>query len=107
MQPRSVPAGASPALGTASASRPCQVLPGPATFPPTQPRLHAGNILLLAGHEASSSDKLMLIDFEYSSYNYRWVWGTAGGLREPREGPGGALLTLPFPQGLRHRQPLL
>ncbi|NXL95539.1 CHKB kinase, partial [Alectura lathami] len=31
----------------------------------------AGNILLLAGHEASSSDKLMLIDFEYSSYNYR------------------------------------
>ncbi|XP_054029759.1 choline/ethanolamine kinase [Dryobates pubescens] len=30
-----------------------------------------GNILLLAGHEASSSDKLMLIDFEYSSYNYR------------------------------------
>ncbi|NXX59958.1 CHKB kinase, partial [Scopus umbretta] len=31
----------------------------------------AGNILLLAGHEASSSDKLMLIDFEYSGYNYR------------------------------------
>uniref|UniRef100_A0A8C3KE18 Ethanolamine kinase n=1 Tax=Calidris pygmaea TaxID=425635 RepID=A0A8C3KE18_9CHAR len=30
-----------------------------------------GNILLLAGQEASSSDKLMLIDFEYSSYNYR------------------------------------
>ncbi|NXX74955.1 CHKB kinase, partial [Urocolius indicus] len=30
-----------------------------------------GNILLLAGHDASSSDKLMLIDFEYSSYNYR------------------------------------
>uniref|UniRef100_A0A8C8A7B6 ethanolamine kinase n=1 Tax=Otus sunia TaxID=257818 RepID=A0A8C8A7B6_9STRI len=30
-----------------------------------------GNILLLAGREASSSDKLMLIDFEYSSYNYR------------------------------------
>ncbi|NXK42687.1 CHKB kinase, partial [Piprites chloris] len=30
-----------------------------------------GNILLLAGHEASPSDKLMLIDFEYSSYNYR------------------------------------
>ncbi|NXV57988.1 CHKB kinase, partial [Molothrus ater] len=29
-----------------------------------------GNILLLAGHEASS-DRLMLIDFEYSSYNYR------------------------------------
>ncbi|KAK2517207.1 Chkb [Columba guinea] len=29
-----------------------------------------GNILLLAGHE-DSSDKLMLIDFEYSSYNYR------------------------------------
>uniref|UniRef100_A0A8V5FPY8 Ethanolamine kinase n=1 Tax=Melopsittacus undulatus TaxID=13146 RepID=A0A8V5FPY8_MELUD len=30
-----------------------------------------GNVLLLAGREASSSDKLMLIDFEYSSYNYR------------------------------------
>ncbi|XP_069739022.1 choline/ethanolamine kinase-like [Phaenicophaeus curvirostris] len=30
-----------------------------------------GNILLLAGREDSSSDKLMLIDFEYSSYNYR------------------------------------
>ncbi|XP_062990530.1 choline/ethanolamine kinase [Elgaria multicarinata webbii] len=30
-----------------------------------------GNILLLAGREASSSDRLMLIDFEYSSYNYR------------------------------------
>ncbi|NXD88551.1 CHKB kinase, partial [Halcyon senegalensis] len=44
-----------------------------------------GNILLLAGHEASSSDKLMLIDFEYSSYNYRWVWGLAGGVG----GPGG------------------
>ncbi|XP_077035443.1 choline/ethanolamine kinase isoform X3 [Agelaius phoeniceus] len=29
-----------------------------------------GNILLLAGREASS-DRLMLIDFEYSSYNYR------------------------------------
>ncbi|NXW52850.1 CHKB kinase, partial [Nyctiprogne leucopyga] len=30
-----------------------------------------GNILLLAGQEAPSSDRLMLIDFEYSSYNYR------------------------------------
>ncbi|XP_014380536.1 choline/ethanolamine kinase [Alligator sinensis] len=30
-----------------------------------------GNILLLSGREASSTDKLMLIDFEYSSYNYR------------------------------------
>ncbi|XP_032077657.1 choline/ethanolamine kinase [Thamnophis elegans] len=30
-----------------------------------------GNILLLAGREASSTDRLMLIDFEYSSYNYR------------------------------------
>ncbi|KAH0617251.1 hypothetical protein JD844_029138 [Phrynosoma platyrhinos] len=30
-----------------------------------------GNILLLAGREAASSDRLMLIDFEYSSYNYR------------------------------------
>ncbi|XP_061845603.1 choline/ethanolamine kinase isoform X3 [Colius striatus] len=32
-----------------------------------------GNILLLAGHDASSSDKLMLIDFEYSSYNYSCI----------------------------------
>ncbi|NXY80935.1 CHKB kinase, partial [Alcedo cyanopectus] len=48
-----------------------------------------GNILLLAGHEASSSDRLMLIDFEYSSYNYRgfdignhfceWVYSYAHG----------------------------
>ncbi|XP_074840355.1 choline/ethanolamine kinase isoform X2 [Carettochelys insculpta] len=30
-----------------------------------------GNILLLAGHESLPTDKLMLIDFEYSSYNYR------------------------------------
>uniref|UniRef100_A0A8C6YEG4 ethanolamine kinase n=1 Tax=Naja naja TaxID=35670 RepID=A0A8C6YEG4_NAJNA len=30
-----------------------------------------GNILLLAGRQASSTDRLMLIDFEYSSYNYR------------------------------------
>ncbi|XP_078409279.1 choline/ethanolamine kinase [Cetorhinus maximus] len=30
-----------------------------------------GNILYLAGHDSSSTEKLMLIDFEYSSYNYR------------------------------------
>uniref|UniRef100_A0ABM5GLD7 ethanolamine kinase n=1 Tax=Pogona vitticeps TaxID=103695 RepID=A0ABM5GLD7_9SAUR len=30
-----------------------------------------GNILLLAGREDASCDRLMLIDFEYSSYNYR------------------------------------
>lgn len=30
-----------------------------------------GNILLLAGRESHPTDKLMLIDFEYSSYNYR------------------------------------
>nr|XP_056702820.1 choline/ethanolamine kinase [Euleptes europaea] len=30
-----------------------------------------GNILLLAGRENLTSDRLMLIDFEYSSYNYR------------------------------------
>ncbi|XP_044882930.1 choline/ethanolamine kinase isoform X1 [Mauremys mutica] len=30
-----------------------------------------GNILLLAGQESHPTDKLMLIDFEYSSYNYR------------------------------------
>ncbi|NWR39325.1 CHKB kinase, partial [Tachuris rubrigastra] len=56
-----------------------------------------GNILLLAGHEASTSDKLMLIDFEYSSYNYRWGWGGPGGLwGGPR---GGSLLTLLFLRG--------
>ncbi|KAK6482522.1 choline/ethanolamine kinase [Huso huso] len=30
-----------------------------------------GNILMLADRDPSSKDKLMLIDFEYSSYNYR------------------------------------
>ncbi|KAB0404646.1 hypothetical protein E2I00_000654, partial [Balaenoptera physalus] len=30
-----------------------------------------GNILLLEGRETSENQKLMLIDFEYSSYNYR------------------------------------
>ncbi|XP_032895246.1 choline kinase alpha-like [Amblyraja radiata] len=30
-----------------------------------------GNILYLADKDATSTDKLMLIDFEYSSYNYR------------------------------------
>nr|XP_033814770.1 choline/ethanolamine kinase [Geotrypetes seraphini] len=30
-----------------------------------------GNILLLANRDSSSRDRLMLIDFEYSSYNYR------------------------------------
>lgn len=30
-----------------------------------------GNILMLDGRDPDSSDKLMLIDFEYSSYNYR------------------------------------
>ncbi|XP_060779581.1 choline/ethanolamine kinase [Neoarius graeffei] len=30
-----------------------------------------GNVLLLDGRDQDSSDKLMLIDFEYSSYNYR------------------------------------
>uniref|UniRef100_A0A1A8NZJ8 Ethanolamine kinase n=2 Tax=Nothobranchius TaxID=28779 RepID=A0A1A8NZJ8_9TELE len=30
-----------------------------------------GNILLLKGHQSSDDQKLMLIDFEYSSYNYR------------------------------------
>lgn len=30
-----------------------------------------GNILMLSGRENSATDKLMLIDFEYSSYNYR------------------------------------
>ncbi|XP_041267575.1 choline/ethanolamine kinase-like, partial [Onychostruthus taczanowskii] len=38
-----------------------------------------GNILLLAGREGSS-ERLMLIDFEYSSYNYRWAWGSRGGI---------------------------
>ncbi|KAL0968141.1 hypothetical protein UPYG_G00262890 [Umbra pygmaea] len=30
-----------------------------------------GNVLLLSGHESTERQKLMLIDFEYSSYNYR------------------------------------
>lgn len=30
-----------------------------------------GNILLLEGSQSSDKQKLMLIDFEYSSYNYR------------------------------------
>lgn len=30
-----------------------------------------GNILILEGRDHSSTEKLMLIDFEYSSYNYR------------------------------------
>ncbi|KAE8295801.1 Choline kinase alpha [Larimichthys crocea] len=30
-----------------------------------------GNILLLKGRQSSDKQKLMLIDFEYSSYNYR------------------------------------
>ncbi|KAK3570773.1 hypothetical protein QTP86_025422 [Hemibagrus guttatus] len=33
--------------------------------------LQEGNILLLSGHENMEKQKLMLIDFEYSSYNYR------------------------------------
>ncbi|CAG13836.1 unnamed protein product, partial [Tetraodon nigroviridis] len=30
-----------------------------------------GNILLLEGCQSSDKQKLMFIDFEYSSYNYR------------------------------------
>ncbi|NXS11525.1 CHKB kinase, partial [Neodrepanis coruscans] len=55
-----------------------------------------GNIILLEGREASPSDKLMLIDFEYSSYNYRWGWGVPGGAWG---GPWGSLLTLLFLRG--------
>ncbi|XP_066540331.1 choline kinase alpha isoform X2 [Hoplias malabaricus] len=33
--------------------------------------LQEGNILLLSGREGMDKQKLMLIDFEYSSYNYR------------------------------------
>uniref|UniRef100_A0A4W3IZI9 ethanolamine kinase n=1 Tax=Callorhinchus milii TaxID=7868 RepID=A0A4W3IZI9_CALMI len=40
--------------------------PSVTAFPPL-----TGNILLLENREPSSPDKLMLIDFEYSSYNYR------------------------------------
>ncbi|RMC22791.1 hypothetical protein DUI87_00202 [Hirundo rustica rustica] len=47
-----------------------QTPPGPPQTPNADP---AGNILLLAGREGSS-DRLMLIDFEYSSYNYRSVF---------------------------------
>uniref|UniRef100_A0A8C5JQ82 ethanolamine kinase n=1 Tax=Junco hyemalis TaxID=40217 RepID=A0A8C5JQ82_JUNHY len=51
---------------------------GPVPQPPKTPQTPhkcpkpdpTGNILLLAGREASS-ERLMLIDFEYSSYNYR------------------------------------
>jgi hypothetical protein len=35
------------------------------------PKSLVGNILLLEGQENSERRKLMLIDFEYSSYNYR------------------------------------
>lgn len=38
--------------------------------------LLSGNILLLSGREDSDRQKLMLIDFEYSSYNYRFVANT-------------------------------
>lgn len=65
---------------SARAPRPC---PAPRAPDPSRSRsLSPGNILLLAGHEASPSDKLMLIDFEYSSYNYRWARGR-GGLHPP------------------------
>ena len=30
-----------------------------------------GNILLLEDQDPASTERLMLIDFEYSSYNYR------------------------------------
>lgn len=60
--------------------RPCPCPPDPSWSPSLS--LSPGNILLLAGHEASPSDKLMLIDFEYSSYNYRWARGR-GGLHPP------------------------
>lgn len=35
--------------------------------------LLSGNILLLKGRQSSDKQKLMLIDFEYSSYNYRYT----------------------------------
>ncbi|KAI2653565.1 Choline kinase alpha [Labeo rohita] len=35
--------------------------------------LQEGNILLLSGRENTDRQKLMLIDFEYSSYNYRFA----------------------------------
>lgn len=31
-----------------------------------------GNVLLLKGRQTSDKQKLMLIDFEYSSYNFRY-----------------------------------
>ncbi|KAJ8003213.1 hypothetical protein DPEC_G00167070 [Dallia pectoralis] len=39
-----------------------------------------GNVLLLSGRESPDKQKLMLIDFEYSSYNYRYA--TAQGTSE-------------------------
>ena len=58
-----------------------------------------GNILLLAGREAAPHDRLMLIDFEYSSYNYRWVQpmgGAAGGGGRRGGGLHGPALPLPL-----------
>lgn len=59
-----------PGPGLVASAPPSSSIPGGT---PPDPHLPTGNILLLAGREASSSDKLMLIDFEYSSYNYRCV----------------------------------
>ena len=42
--------------------------------------LFPGNILLLKGRRSSDEQKLMLIDFEYSSYNYRYFYS---GLSDP------------------------
>ena len=44
--------------------------------------LSAGNILMLEGRENSEKQRLMLIDFEYSSYNYRYETATEGN-RQP------------------------
>ncbi|KAM7002261.1 choline/ethanolamine kinase-like [Tautogolabrus adspersus] len=45
------------------------VTPSPVVF--CHNDLSEGNILMLEGKERTSTDNLMLIDFEYSSYNYR------------------------------------
>lgn len=54
------------------ATRPCALRTCPfEDVKSRHPNPLTGNILLLEGRENSEKQKLMLIDFEYSSYNYR------------------------------------
>lgn len=56
---------------------------------------------MLEGRENSEKQRLMLIDFEYSSYNYRYETAT-GGSRQPCHGTLGASTLRP--SGLRRRR---